>query len=115
MTQVTHHKARLKSNSEKKGGSQLPKTRQIPANHLYPALIERQRMKHASIQFRNDMLKANARAHYHNEYDRIRSILTHTVVPQGHMSRERLENRAKELKRLAMESVHPPHHEIYNT
>ena len=106
MTQVTHHKARKIGNSEKQQ-SKLPQSHNIPSKYLYPALIERHRIKHASIQFRNDMLKSSARAHYHNEFDRIKSILANTIVPQGHMSRERLENRMNEMKRLAAESVHP--------
>ena len=112
MTQVTHHKAKKRSDPEKKV-TQMPQTQDIPSKYLYPAMIERHRIKHASINFRNDMLKAHARAQYHNEFDRIRSILSQTTVPQGHMGRERLENRLMELKRLAAESVHP-HHEIYN-
>lgn len=115
MSPVRHHKARVQSKSDEAKRSTLPHTQSIPAKHLYPALMERHRVKHASINFRNDMLKAQARSQYHNEFDRIKSILAHTIVPEGHMSRERLDNRLKELKRLAASSVPHPHHEIYNT
>jgi hypothetical protein len=80
--------------------------------YSYHAIMERHKRKHASIQFRNDLLKAQTRANYHNEYDRLTGILNNTVLRHG--DKERLMNRKDELRKLAQDSFHPPHHEIYN-
>lgn len=89
---------------------QLIQPARVP--HSYHKLMERHQRRHASIQFRNDLLKSQARANYHNEYDRLTGILNNTVL--GHGDKERLMNRKDELKRLAQASFYPAHHEIYN-
>ena len=88
---------------------ELTKPVRIP--YSYHAIMERHRLKHASIQFRTDMLKAQARSNYHNEYDRLTGIMNNTVL--GHGDKERLMNRKAELRKLAQDSFYPPHHEIY--
>jgi len=101
---------RRRSKSEGKEQQQLIQPRRVP--YSYHKLMERHQRRHASIQFRNDLLKAQARANYHNEYDRLTGIMNSTVL--GHGDKERLMNRKEELKRLAQASFYPPHHEIYN-
>ena len=88
---------------------ELIQPRRIP--HSYHNIMERHHRRHASIQFRNDLLKSQARANYHNEYDRLTGILNNTVLKHG--DKERLMNRKEELKKLAHHSFYPPHHEIY--
>ena len=60
--------------------------------------------KHASIHFRNNLLKSQARANYHNEYDRISGILNDTVLRHG--DKQRLIDRKQELQGLFSKS-HP--------
>ena len=100
---------RRRSKSEEKE-QQLIQPRRVP--YSYHKIMERHHRRHASIQFRNDLLRAQARANYHNEYDRLTGRLNNTVL--GHGDKERLMNRKEELKRLAHASFYPPHHEIYN-
>ena len=100
---------RRRSKSEEKE-QQLIQPRRVP--YSYHKIMERHHRRHASIHFRNDLLRAQARANYHNEYDRLTGILNNTVL--GHRDKERLMNRKEELKRLAHASFYPPHHEIYN-
>ena len=97
---------RSKSDEHK---AELIQPRRVP--HSYHSIMERHHRRHASIQFRNDLLKAQTRANYHNEYDRLTGILNSTVLQHG--DTERLMNRKDELKRLAHGSFYPPHHDIY--
>ena len=99
---------RSKSDERK---TELLQPRRIPHSHSMHHIMERHHRRHASIQFRNDLLKAQARSNYHNEYDRLTGILNSTVLHHG--DKERLINRKEELKRLANASFYPPHHEIY--
>ena len=45
-------------------------------------LIEAHQNKTASIEFRKKVLDDRKRLSYMNEYDRLRGLLAHTVVPQ---------------------------------
>ena len=101
-------KRRRSRSDERK--TELIQPRRVP--HSYHHIMERHQRRHASIHFRNDLLKAQARTNYHNEYDRLTGILNSTVLKHG--DKERLMNRKEELKRLAHASFYPPHHEIYN-
>ena len=99
---------RSKSDERK---TELIQPRRIPHSYSMHRIMERHHRRHASIQFRNDLLKAQARSNYHNEYDRLTGILNNTVLQHG--DKERLMNRKDELKKLANASFYPPHHEIY--
>ena len=103
-------KRRRSKSEEREQKQELIQPRRIP--YSYHKIMERHHRRHASIQFRNDLLKAQARANYHNEYDRLTGILNNTVLKHG--DKERLMNRKEELKKLAQQSFYPPHHEIYN-
>ena len=48
---------------------------------------------------RKDWLAAQKRANYQGEYDRIRGLLSQTILPAG---AKRLEDREKELKGLGI-------------
>ena len=103
-------KRRRNKSEEREQKQELIQPRRIP--YSYHKIMERHHRRHASIQFRNDLLKAQARANYHNEYDRLTGIFNNTVLKHG--DKERLMNRKEELKKLAQQSFYPPHHEIYN-
>ena len=103
-------KRRRNKSEEREQKAELIQPRRIP--YSYHKIMERHHRRHASIQFRNDLLKAQARANYHNEYDRLTGILNNTVLKHG--DKERLMNRKEELKKLAQHSFYPAHHEIYN-
>ena len=98
----------------------MPKTKSkpngigpIPANYSYASIMKKHQLKHASIQFRNDLLKAQAQASYQNEYDRINGMLHNHILSQTSPQRGILEHRKEHMKRLWNESVYPPEHEIY--
>jgi hypothetical protein len=55
--------------------------------------------KAESITLRKDWLQAQKRANYQGEYDRIRGLLSQTILPAG---AKRLEDREKELKGLGI-------------
>lgn len=55
-------------------------------------------MKEKSIHFRKKLLEDQTRANYQHEYDRIRGILAHTVVPI--QTKRTIENRMSQLKKL---------------
>ena len=99
---------RRRAKSEEKETT-LIQPRRVP--YSYEKIMENHHRRNASIQFRNDLLKAQKRANYHNEYDRLTGILNNTVLRHG--NKERLINRKEELKRLAQTAFHPAHHEIY--
>ena len=61
--------------SKSKSKGPLPKATNIPAKYSYQNMMKNHELKHANIQFRNDLLRARANAAYKNEYDRTHSIL----------------------------------------
>ena len=98
----------------------MPKTKSkpngigpIPAKFSYANITRKRQSKHASIQFRSDLLRSQAQASYQNEYNRIHSMLRNHILSQTHPQRAILEHRQKHMKRLWDESVYPPEHEIY--
>ena len=93
--------------------SHLTNAVKIPAKYSYENMMKKHHLKHASIQFRNDLLRSHARASYQNEYDRINSMLHNHILSQSNPERAILEHRKDHMKRLALESVYPPEHEIY--
>ena len=58
--------------------SKLIAPKRIP--YTYEKIMKAYHEKHASIHFRNNLLKSQARANYHNENDRISDILNDTVL-----------------------------------
>jgi hypothetical protein len=61
--------------------------------------MDARKTKAESITLRKDWLAAQKRANYQNEYDRIRGLLSQTILPAG---AKRLEDREKELKGLGI-------------
>tara|TARA_B100001094_G_C17840307_1_gene627615 strand:+ start:395 stop:724 length:330 start_codon:yes stop_codon:yes gene_type:complete len=55
--------------------------------------LEIQDTKRKSIAFRNNILKNREKSNYQNEYDRLRGIIAHTVVPVE--TKDRIEQRLK--------------------
>ena len=61
--------------------------------------MDARKTKAESITLRKDWLQAQKRANYQGEYDRIRGLLSQTILPAG---AKRLEDREKELKGLGI-------------
>ena len=72
----------------------------IPSKYSYENMMKRHTQRIASLQFRNDLLKAQARAMYQNEYDRVNSMVHNHLLKNSHPDYERLVNRRAELKKL---------------
>ena len=81
----------------------------IPAKYSYENLMKKHQLKHASIQFRNDLLKARANAAYKNEYDRVNSMLHNHLLHNSSPEHRRLVERKEQLKRLASDGLYPQH------
>ena len=70
--------------------------------HHYKQLrlkLEAHNTKAESIQLRKKWLEAQKRANYQQEYDRIRGMLSQSILPPG---TKRLEDREAELKNLGI-------------
>jgi len=89
--------------------SRLPKAVNIPAKYSCQNMMKNHEMKHANIQFRNDLLKARSNAAYKNEYDRINSMLHNHILHNSSPSYDTLIERREHLKRLVSEGLHPQH------
>lgn len=77
-------------------------------------IMERHQLKHASIQFRHDMIQKQNRINYQNEHDRLTGILNNKIIlGLRPADMARLTNRQQELKQLHQQSVYPDNHEIY--
>ena len=61
--------------------------------------MDAHKAKTESIQLRKDWLDRQKRANHQSEYDRIRGILSQTILPEG---AKRLEERQAELKGLGI-------------
>jgi hypothetical protein len=53
----------------------------------------------SSVQLRQDMIQANKRQNYINEYDRINGMLSHNIT-HGHISHDHLTKKKREIKRF---------------
>ena len=82
----------------------------IPSKYSYENMMKRHTLKHASIQFRNDLIKSQARALYQNEYDRVNSMLNNNLLKNTHTDHNRLVNRRTELKKLVQGALY--NHEV---
>ena len=90
---------------------QLPSQSRPPINTAKVLRMHRERV--ASVQLRHDMIQANKRQNYINEYDRIDGILSNNIA-HGHVSAAYLTNRKTRLKELFDESFEDKKHELYN-
>ena len=60
-------------------------------------------MKEKSIHFRRKLLEDQVKANYQHEFERIRGILAHTVVPA--QSKKTIESRMDQLKKLGAQAM----------
>ena len=98
--------------SRPKSKEPLTKPVRIPEKYSYENIMKKHQLKHASIQFRNDLLKARANASYKNEYDRVNNIMHQHLLNNDHPNYQRLVKRKEELKELASRGLYPQH-ELY--
>ena len=90
---------------------QLPSQSRPPINTAKVLRMHKERV--ASVQLRHDMIQANKRQNYINEYDRINGILSHNIA-HGHVSHDHLTKRKDKLKDLFEQSFKEQMHELYN-
>ena len=76
-------------------------------------ILKKHKEKHESIQLRHDIIQANKRQNYINEYDRINGYLMHNITHE-HVSHAHLTSRKEQLKLLFEKSFKPEMHELYN-
>ena len=63
-------------------------------------LMERHELRAKSINFRMKLLKDRRKSMYQNEYDRIKGIIGHSILPQG--TKENIERRMKEIEKFQL-------------
>ena len=102
----------IKSHRSKSKGP-LPKAVNVPAKYSYQNMMKNHELKHANIQFRNNLIKARVNAAYKNEYDRINNILHNHILHNSSPSYETLKERQEHLKKLVSEGLHHQH-ELFN-
>ena len=90
---------------------QLPTTTNPPINTAKVLKMHKERV--ASVQLRHDMIQANKRQNYINEYDRINGMLSYNIT-HWHISHDHLTKRKERLKELFNESFEDALHELYN-
>jgi len=93
----------------------IPVPEEMPL--AYKLLLKKEKLaKPASIRFRNEILKAQQRTNYKNEYDRIQGIIEgyadRFARPGGGHEKHKLMNRQNELKRLFKHSHEGEQHAI---
>ena len=76
-------------------------------------VLRKHRERIASLQLRHDMIQANIRRNYINEYDRINGYLMNNIS-HGHISQKYLTERKEKLKDLFEQSFKEEMHELYN-
>ena len=89
----------------------LPKIKKPPVN--LKDVFKKRKEQHESVQYRHDIIQANKRQNYINEYDRINGILSHNIA-HGHVSAKHLEDRKTRIKELFDESFEDKKHKLYN-
>lgn len=92
--------------------SPIPAPTHIPAKYRYENIMKRHQLRHANIQFRNDLLRSRASAAYQNELDRVNSMLHSHILQRDHPNYQVLLQRKEHLKRLASGGLYPEH-ELY--
>ena len=68
--------------------------------------MEMHEMRQKSILFRKNVLDQRAKANYQNEYERLRGVIAHTVVPE--QTRQRLIARLGRLETLGAQALPGP-------
>ena len=63
-------------------------------------LMERHELRAKSINFRTKLLQDRKKSMYQNEYDRIKGIIAHTVVPE--QTKEIIQKRMKHIKKFEL-------------
>ena len=63
-------------------------------------MMERHELKAKSINFRMKLLQDRRKSMYQNEYDRIKGIIAHTVVPE--QTKEVIQKRMKQLEKFEL-------------
>ena len=63
-------------------------------------LMERHELRAKSINFRMKLLKDRRKSMYQNEYDRIKGIIAHTVVPE--QTKETIQRRMKHIEKFEL-------------
>ena len=63
-------------------------------------LMERRELQAKSIHFRRQLMKDRRKAMYQNEYDRIKGIISHTVVPE--QTKEIIQKRMKQIEKFEL-------------
>ena len=67
---------------------------------LAKEMMDRQETRQKSILFRNQLLKDRRKSMYQNEYDRIKGIIAHTVVPE--QTKETIQRRMKHIEKFEL-------------
>ena len=62
-------------------------------------LLDAHATKEKSIMFRKNILERQKISNYQNEYDRLRGVLSRTVLPDG-MTKRRLKERQQALEKM---------------
>ena len=98
----------------KKKAESNPITRpvRIPERYSHQNVMKRHEQKHASINFRNNLLQSRANAAYKNEYDRVNSMLHHHLLSQSSPEYSRLTQRKDNIKKMVGQGLYPQH-ELY--
>ena len=86
----------------------FPKVETINKKLLLQAK-EKTENKITSAQYRKDILESQKRNNYRNEYDRIAGHLQNKTTPA---EAKRLNNRRKDLNKLAKQSISPTPHPV---
>ena len=63
-------------------------------------MMERHELKAKSINFRMKLLQDRRKSMYQNEYDRIKGILAHTVVPE--QTKDVIQRRMKQIEKFEL-------------
>ena len=67
---------------------------------LVKDMMERHELKAKSINFRMKLLQDRRKSMYQNEYDRIKGIIGHTVVPE--QTKEIIQKRMKQIEKFEL-------------
>ena len=66
-------------------------------------LMEMHDLKQKSIHFRKKLLEDRAKVNYQHEYDKIRGVLAHTIVPI--QTKRNIEQRMKDLQSVGAKAM----------
>ena len=81
--------------------SQLDVVRNSPHYFkLVKEMMERHEMRAKNINFRMKLLQDRRKSMYQNEYDRIKGIIAHTVVPE--QTKEIIQKRMKQIEKFEL-------------